>query len=94
MEHLTCRILRSGTAHDSLDIPLKVFPEQLCEAGLQPRRHLPVVAQVEVLADRSGLARLHAVFALEQDVARRRLAGDELDDLRLEAENPQNHRPE
>src|SRR5574344_2566107 len=75
-------------------ISFKVLPEAVGESGLEPRSHLPVVAQLQVLADRTGLARLHAVFAPEHDVARRRFAGYELDDLNLESEDAQDHRPE
>ena len=68
--------------------------QRLRQPRLQPRRHMPIVPEAQVFADRSGLSRLHAVLALEHDVARRRLARNEFDDLHLEAKDPENHRPE
>ena len=77
-----------------LFVPRQVFFEHLRQARLQPRRDVPEIAQVQVLRHGPALAGLDAVFRAEEDIARRGVRRDELDDLGLEAEDAQDHRAE
>ena len=62
-----------GSAPEKSLVAAEVLRQEHLQPRLQPRRHPPEVAQLEVFADGSGLAWLHPPFALQHHVPRRRL---------------------